>query len=196
MEPVPFYSAAKWRALFFMAIFLQASAFGFGQDNHGASGSWSGTIVSSACNADEAFNESPECMKSVPGAKLTLYDDTNRVMYGLEPQSAVKGGTGRSGHHSRNARWRVHSGDFAGGDDDWTCGRPEGSGVFFARPVWPSADSGNTERSERNGCSSFSVPLIGDRSAKGSWSSCKMQTAIRKARALSWLPSAMTPKRF
>jgi hypothetical protein len=55
---------------------------------------WSGTLVSSACNADEAFNESPECMKSVPGAKLALYDDTSRVMYGLEPQSAVKAGLG------------------------------------------------------------------------------------------------------
>jgi len=52
--------------------------------------------VSSACNADEAFNESPECMKNVPGAKLALYDDTNRVMYGLEPQSAVKAGLGEA----------------------------------------------------------------------------------------------------
>jgi hypothetical protein len=52
-------------------------------------GSWSGILVSSACNADEAFAESPECNKNVPGAKLALYDDTNRVMYGLEPQSMV-----------------------------------------------------------------------------------------------------------
>ena len=53
------------------------------------SGSWSGILVSSSCNADEAFNESSECTKDVPGAKLTLYDDTNRVMYGLEPQASV-----------------------------------------------------------------------------------------------------------
>ncbi len=46
-------------------------------------------IVSSACNADEAFNESPECNRIVPGAKLALYDDTNRVMYGLSPQAKV-----------------------------------------------------------------------------------------------------------
>lgn len=51
--------------------------------------SWSGILVSSACNADEAFNESPECFKTVPGAKFALYDDTNRVMYGLEPQEKV-----------------------------------------------------------------------------------------------------------
>jgi len=52
--------------------------------------------VTSACNADEAFNESPECSKNVPGAKLALYDDTNRVMYGLEPQKSVTAHIGDS----------------------------------------------------------------------------------------------------
>ena len=47
---------------------------------------WSGTIVYSSCNADEAFNESSECFRAAPGAKLSLYDDTDRVMYRLEPQ--------------------------------------------------------------------------------------------------------------
>jgi hypothetical protein len=51
--------------------------------------SWSGILVSSSCNADEAFNESPECSKKVAGAKLALYDDTNRVIYTLEPQESV-----------------------------------------------------------------------------------------------------------
>jgi len=65
-----------------------------GQDNPGqikttSSGSWSGILVSSACNADEAFNESSECTKNVPGAKVALYDDTTRVMYSLQPQAAV-----------------------------------------------------------------------------------------------------------
>jgi hypothetical protein len=60
------------------------------------SSAWSGTIVTSACNADEAFNESPECSKNVPGAKLALYDDTNRVMYGLEPQKSVTAHIGDS----------------------------------------------------------------------------------------------------
>jgi hypothetical protein len=45
--------------------------------------------VSSACNADEAFNESPECTRNVPGAKPALYDDTTRVIYRLEPQERV-----------------------------------------------------------------------------------------------------------
>ncbi|HEY2457828.1 MAG TPA: hypothetical protein VGI13_11045, partial [Candidatus Acidoferrum sp.] len=48
------------------------------QDAAAKSKTWSGILVSSSCNADEAFNESPECFKDVPGAKFALYDDTNR----------------------------------------------------------------------------------------------------------------------
>jgi hypothetical protein len=59
------------------------------QDKSAIPRSWSGILVSSACNADEAFNEAPDCTKVVPGAKVALYDDTNRVMYGLEPQESV-----------------------------------------------------------------------------------------------------------
>ena len=51
--------------------------------------SWTGVLINSTCNADEAFNESPECLKNVPGAKIALYDDTNRVMYSLEPQEKI-----------------------------------------------------------------------------------------------------------
>lgn len=60
-----------------------------GQNNPTKTGAWSGVLVTSACNADEAFNESPECFKNVPGAKIALYDDTNRLMYSLEPQGKV-----------------------------------------------------------------------------------------------------------
>jgi hypothetical protein len=60
------------------------------------SGAWSGTIVYSSCNADEAFNESPECFRAAPGAKLSLYDDTNRVMYRLEPQELAAAHLGDS----------------------------------------------------------------------------------------------------
>jgi hypothetical protein len=59
------------------------------QDAASKPGAWSGILVSSSCNADEAFNESPECFKDVPGAKLALYDDTNRLMYDLNPQEKV-----------------------------------------------------------------------------------------------------------
>ncbi|HXJ12243.1 MAG TPA: hypothetical protein VNH19_08215 [Candidatus Limnocylindrales bacterium] len=70
--------------------FLSLSSLGLARQNSPTKiGSWSGVLVTSACNADEAFNESPECFKNVPGAKIALYDDTNRVMYSLEPQDKV-----------------------------------------------------------------------------------------------------------
>jgi len=72
-----------------VALFSMASLAVAGQNNARNSGSWSGILVSSSCNADEAFFESPECNKVMPGAKLSLYDDTNRVMYDLEPQDKV-----------------------------------------------------------------------------------------------------------
>jgi hypothetical protein len=56
----------------------------------------SGTIVYSSCNADEAFAESPECFRAAPGAKFSLYDDTSRVIYGLEPQQLIAGHLGDS----------------------------------------------------------------------------------------------------
>jgi len=71
-------------AALFLAIPLATSA-----QSPAKTAAWSGVLLSSACNADEAFAESPECTKTVPGAKLALYDDTNRVMYGLEPQESV-----------------------------------------------------------------------------------------------------------
>ena len=82
-------STAKRCFLHFLAFFFIATFSVAGQSTATKPGSWSGILVSSACNADEAFAESPECSKNVPGAKLALYDDTNRVMYGLEPQSSV-----------------------------------------------------------------------------------------------------------
>jgi hypothetical protein len=90
-------STAKRLCLYLAAFFSIAPLAVAGQNNARNSatnsatnsGSWSGVLVSSSCNPDEAFNESPECNKNVPGAKLSLYDDTNRVMYGLEPQESV-----------------------------------------------------------------------------------------------------------
>ena len=75
--------------LYLVALLSIAPLAVAAQNNAAKSGAWSGILVSSACNADEAFAESPECTKDVPGAKLALYDDTNRVMYGLEPQQSV-----------------------------------------------------------------------------------------------------------
>jgi len=97
-------SAAKHCFLYLAALFSIAALAVAGQNNSGNSssdsarnsGSWSGTLVSSSCNADEAFNESPDCTKNVPGAKLSLLDDTNRVMYGLDPQESVAAHLGDS----------------------------------------------------------------------------------------------------
>jgi hypothetical protein len=81
-------------AIYLAAVFC-IGALGVGaQTNTPSSKSWSGTIVYSSCNADEAFNESPECFREAPGAKLALYDDTNRVMYSLEPQEKIAGHLG------------------------------------------------------------------------------------------------------
>ena len=81
-------SNARTLTLLLASLLLLATSLR-GQGNAAGPGLWSGILVSSSCNADEAFNESPECNKNVPGAKLALYDDTTRVMYGLEPQGSV-----------------------------------------------------------------------------------------------------------
>ena len=81
---------AVTKRLFLYLLLFSITLLAFAQQNNATKpGSWSGVLVSSACNADEAFNESPECTRNVPGAKLALYDDTSRVMYGLDPQEKV-----------------------------------------------------------------------------------------------------------
>src|SRR5580700_10963072 len=81
--------AAAKRLFLHVLLFSIAFPVSAQQNNLTKPGAWSGVLVSSACNADEAFNESPECARNVPGAKLALYDDTNRVIYSLEPQENV-----------------------------------------------------------------------------------------------------------
>jgi hypothetical protein len=76
-------------SLFLVAALFFAQLSDAGQTTALTSGPWCGIVVYSSCNADEAFNESPECFKAAPGAKLSLYDDTNRVMYGLDPQELI-----------------------------------------------------------------------------------------------------------
>lgn len=82
--------------IFLLLIFFLAPSSISGQVAPAKARSWSGTIFYSSCNADEAFAESRECLKAAPGAKLALYDDTNRVMYDLEPQSIAEGHLGDS----------------------------------------------------------------------------------------------------
>ncbi len=94
MLKIAIKSVAKDICIGAIALFFIASLAMAGQSSATKTGAWSGVLVTSACNADEAFNESPECFKIVPGATIALYDDTNRVMYGLEPQSKVTGRLG------------------------------------------------------------------------------------------------------
>jgi hypothetical protein len=96
MLPLRAESTEKHFFLYLVAIFSIAALAAAGQNNTTKPGSWSGTLVSSSCNADEAFAESPDCTKTVPGAKVALLDDTNRVMYGLEPQESVAAHLGDS----------------------------------------------------------------------------------------------------
>jgi len=77
-----------------LAISLSSAAASARQTTVPKTGAWLGVLVTSACNADEAFNESPECFKIVPGATIALYDDTNRLMYSLAPQENVTGRLG------------------------------------------------------------------------------------------------------
>jgi hypothetical protein len=85
------------RAFLSLLVLSFATSFAVaGQTNKANSGAWSGAIVYSSCDADEAFAESPECYKTAPGAQFSLYDDTNRVMYSLEPQGLATGHLGDS----------------------------------------------------------------------------------------------------
>ena len=85
------------KQIFFWLLALSFGVFlAAGQANAANSRSWSGTIVYSSCNADEAFAESGECTKAAPGAKLSLYDDTTRLMYDLQPQELAAGHLGDS----------------------------------------------------------------------------------------------------
>jgi hypothetical protein len=59
--------------------------------------SWSGTIINASCTVDEAFAESERCVENRgSGAKLSLYDDTVRVIYELDAQEQAAGHLGDS----------------------------------------------------------------------------------------------------
>jgi hypothetical protein len=67
------------------------------QKNATSLASWSGVIINSNCSVDEAFAESAKCTeKGVPGGKLSLYDDTLRLMLNLDPQDQAAGLLGDS----------------------------------------------------------------------------------------------------
>ena len=53
------------KRLFLRLLMFSTASLALAQQNNDVTKScaWSGVLVSSACNADEAFNESPECAK-------------------------------------------------------------------------------------------------------------------------------------
>jgi peroxiredoxin len=79
-------------AIFFLCTFHVTDA----QAQGPATGSWSGVIINGSCNADEAFAEAAKCTADTPGAPLSLYDDTIRQVYVLDPQDQAKGHLGDS----------------------------------------------------------------------------------------------------
>src|SRR5271157_2777351 len=77
-------------------LFVVSQAL-MGQKDLANSGSWSGVIINSNCTADEAFAESPKCTENRgPAAKLSLYDDTTREIFDLDPQDQAAGHLGNS----------------------------------------------------------------------------------------------------
>jgi hypothetical protein len=78
--------------LFSGATFVEAQ-----QKNVTTLGSWSGVIINSNCSVDEAFAEAAKCTeKGAPGAKLSMYDDTLRLVLNLDPQDQAAGRLGDS----------------------------------------------------------------------------------------------------
>lgn len=65
-----------------------------GQGKMTISGSWSGIIVNSNCTPEQAFAEAAACLDKVPGGKLSLYDDTTRKIFDLDPQAPAAGRLG------------------------------------------------------------------------------------------------------
>ncbi len=77
-----------------LSSFLLLSQALMGQKDLAVSGSWSGVIVNGDCTADEAFQESVKCTENRGSAKLSLFDDSLRVIYTLEPQDQAVGHLG------------------------------------------------------------------------------------------------------
>ena len=79
------------------SLFLAGSIPLAGQNNMAKDGSWSGVIINSNCTPDEAFAEAAKCTEAgVRGSKLSLYDDTTRQVYVLDPQDQAVGHLGDS----------------------------------------------------------------------------------------------------
>jgi hypothetical protein len=186
---------AAAKRLFLYLLLFSITLLAFAQQNNATKpGSWSGVLVSSACNADEAFNESPECTRNVPGAKLALYDDTNRVMYGLEPQEKVVAHLG----DTVTIRGTLDSDKIQLASIElMSIGLAVGqkAPAFSVRDQFGRTQTLDTLKGANGTVLSFFALRTGDPSAKGSWSSCKLQFHDSKSKRSSWRPSATTRKK-
>ena len=90
-------ACSRFRSSFIAGLALLAAATLVHAQQKNMTGSWSGVIINSNCSADEAFAEAAKCTeKNAPGAKLSLYDDTLRLVLNLDPQDQAAGHLGDS----------------------------------------------------------------------------------------------------
>lgn len=81
-------SWAKHFLLYLIALLATAAVAG-AQSAPPLSGKWTGILVSGSCKPAEVLKDASACFSGAPEAKPSLYDDTNGVVYTLEPQQAV-----------------------------------------------------------------------------------------------------------
>lgn len=94
---MPVRSLSKSVVICALALLAAATLVDAQKKNVTGSGSWSGVIINSNCSVDEAFAEAAKCTeKGAPGAKLSLYDDTARLVLNLDPQDQAAGHLGDS----------------------------------------------------------------------------------------------------
>lgn len=87
---------AKGSWIWSVALVLGASLPMAGQTNMTKPQAWSGVIINSNCTEQEAFTEQPKCTENVPGGSLSLYDDTIKKVFSLNPQAPARGTLGES----------------------------------------------------------------------------------------------------
>jgi hypothetical protein len=88
------YDMTKLILMFAAALLCGATLLQAQQKDMRNRGSWSGVIINGNCSVDEAFAESAKCTEKVTGGKLSLYDDTIRQIYTLDPQDQANGHLG------------------------------------------------------------------------------------------------------
>jgi hypothetical protein len=91
------WNPSKYALLCALVLLSGATFIEAQQKNMTSSVPWSGVIINSNCSVDEAFAEAAKCTeKGAPGAKLSLYDDTLRLVLNLDPQDQAAGRLGDS----------------------------------------------------------------------------------------------------